>query len=638
MTIPESIKQFSQWLESFEFQLLQTRDDVRKKFVLPMFQHLGYPDNFCRDKYILKNNQFGVLEHTLIYFSTDYLEKQDVDTSLIFAQWEEPQTPDLDAAIAQAKIYNNYLKTVFFIVTDGYNIRVFQYLNSPWEELIFDINIENLKTRNILTEFYQKLNFNFVKSIDKNQGNFLSHTKYNSIEKSLKHHRDFRDFLAKTDFQPATIREDNRLIVIKPKVAIECNLPQAFAEGDCQIEFSSLIFRGLKICLNHQFILGKLMTGLNTLPHWGCRCFFQQIDTNIFEVYLGQITLILSELEITDLCLCIDQICQEYQNLIIEFENDLETWNFEFIEFAGIRGFYLFSVEQKLWELMQKFAEEFNYTQGKSAWHIFHQDNISIRISRGIRDHAFILPKFVNSWCLLPNNTINIIYEINDVHLQSLERGKVNSWQQDIGPRGTWTAKYTQKWLLEKYIPQVINYYSQETELSEAELLAQITNYQFEPVPIQQINDIINLLPYLRKIQLWLHSYEANLAASLLRGYYKAFTDLVRNTDSAIMGMDYIRGTLQGVESRNTLEEISNSGLDWTFKDALHCLDAQVKRINNCEYESSLKADLITRTFIWMIEHGKIAFSQSQMNAAKLALLPLWELSRFEMRHVYPYR
>jgi hypothetical protein len=51
-----------------------------------------------------------------------------------------------------------------------------------------------------------------------------------------------------------------------------------------------------------------------------------------------------------------------------------------------------------------------------------------------------------------------------------------------------------------------------------------------------------------------------------------------------------------------------------------------------------LNADLITRIFIWIIENGKISFSQPQMNAAKQALLPLWEECRFEMRHVYPNR
>ncbi|MEH2164946.1 MAG: hypothetical protein V7K38_28800 [Nostoc sp.] len=428
---------------------------------------------------------------------------------------------------------------------------------------------------------------------------------------------------------------------MKKKVAIAYNLPKPFGEGNCEIEFGSIIFRGLKIYLNHQDILGQLMTGLHTQPNWGCRRFFKQLDKNNFEVYLGQTTLILSDIEATDLCLCIDGVCQEYKKLIIEFENTLETWDFEFVKFSESRGFILFSVRQELWNLMQQFANEFDYTKGKSEWHLFHRHNTSIRVSRGIRDHTFIFPKIDKNSPLLPNNQINIIYELNDVNLQLLDRGKFTSWQQDIGVRGTWTARYTKQWLLEKYIPKVINYYSQKSQISEAELLATITNYTSDRTLIQEIDNIRDLAPYLRDIQSWLHIYIENISGSLLKAYYQAYTNLVRNTDSSITGIDYIVGNLRRIEWKNTQEEILSNITDWknlTFKYAIDCLDKQVARINNCEYENSLNADLITRTFIWIIENGKISFSQAQLNGAKQVLLPLWEQSRFEMRHVYPNR
>ena len=142
-------------------------------------------------------------------------------------------------------------------------------------------------------------------------------------------------------------------------------------------------------------------------------------------------------------------------------------------------------------------------------------------------------------------------------------------------------------------------------------------------------------------LESWLHIYVENIAATLLKPYYQAYTNLVRNTDSSITGIDYIIGNLRKIEWTNRQEEIYNNFTDWknlTFKHAIDCLDQQVARINNCEYENSLKADLITRTFIWIIENGKISFSQAQLNAAKQALLPLWEESRFEMRYVYPNR
>ncbi|MEH1769467.1 MAG: hypothetical protein V7L27_20745 [Nostoc sp.] len=469
----------------------------------------------------------------------------------------------------------------------------------------------------------------------------LIHTRYNLIEKIIRHHLDLQDILEEYDFEPSIMREGYHLVVVKPKVAIACNLPKNFSEGNCQIEFSSILFKYLKIHLNHQDILGQLMTGLHTQPCWGCRRFLKQLDENNFQVNLGQATIILSNLEVTELCLCIDEVCQEYKSLIIEFENALETWDFEFAKLSENRGFVLFSVIQELWELMQQFANEFDYTKGKSEWHLFHRENRSIRVSQGIRDHTFIFPKLDSDLSLSPQNQIHIIYELNHLNLQSIETEKFSLWQQDIGIRGTWTARYTRQWLLEKYIPKVINYYSEMSQLSEAELLAKITNYTSERAVIKEIDHIRNLVPYLHDIQSWLHIYVENIAASLLQPYYQAYTNLVRNTDSSITGIDYIIGNLRRVEWKNTQEENYSNFTDWknlTFKYAIDCLDKQVTRIYNCEYENSLNADLITRIFIWILENGKISFSQAQLNAGKQALLPLWEQSRFEMRHVYPNR
>ncbi|MBN3924575.1 hypothetical protein [Nostoc sp. NMS4] len=644
MTIPESIKKFITWIQGFDHRILRNEDDVKKKLILPMFHYLCYPE-ICHREYSLKTSQSETyaenLEIAQIYFATDDSKKHNTDTSLIFVGAIKPHKTKLNEAIEQARFYSNQFKTLFFIVTNGYEIKVFQRLHYNREELVFDLNVDSLKNNDLASIFYNILNFDLVKSIDKNTDAILTYTKYNLIEKLIIGNPDLQDILEKCDFEPSIRREGCHLVVVKPKVAIACNLPKAFREGSCQIEFSSILFKGLKINLNHQDILSQLMTGLHTQPDWGCRRFLKQLDKDNFTVNLGQITVILSKLEATDLCLCADKICQEYQNLIIEFENALETWDFEFVKFSKVRGFILFSVSQELWELMQQFAEEFDCTKGKSEWHLFHREDISIRVSRGIRDRAFFFPKFDRDLSLLPSNQVNIIYEINDVNLKYIEKGKLTLCQQDIGVRGTWTARYSKQWLLEKYIPKVINYYSGKSQLSEAELLAKITNYRSEYAFIKEINNIRDLVPYLRYIQSWLHIYVENIAASLLKAYYQAYTNLVRNTDSSITGIDYIFGNLRRVEWNNTPEENYRNSTDWknlTFKYAIDCLDRQVVRINNSEFENSFNADLITRIFIWIIENGKISFSQAQLNAAKQALIPLWEQSRFEMRYIYPHQ
>ncbi|MEA5502258.1 hypothetical protein VB735_03870 [Halotia wernerae UHCC 0503] len=642
MSIPESIKQFIKWIQTFDNRILKNEYDVEQKFILPMFQYLGYPDKYRRSKHPLKIynsvEQVRKLENAQFYFATDDIIKQNVDTSLLIVICLEPQATNFKEATEQAKFYDNYLNPLFFMVTNGYKISVFRRIVYHKEELIFDIDTDLLINNEIASKFYNQLNFSFVKNIDKKTANVLAHSRCSFTKKALACHPELQDILAKADFEPSTKREINRLTVVKPQVLIECKLSKAFEEGNCQIQFSSIALRSLKISLNHQYILGSLITGLHTQTSWGCRHFLKQLDKNNFEVYLGQTTVILSDIETRELCLCIDAVCQEYKNSIIEFEDTLETWNFEFVEFSGVRGFILLSVNPKLWELMQRFANEFNYAQGKSEWHIFHQEDVSIRISRGIYDHAYILPQIDPNFSLLSNDIINIVYEINDVSSQLFERGEITSWQQDIGSRGIWTAKYTQQWLLNKYIPKVVEYYSQKFKLSKAELPKNIVNYQSDRTPLKDINDIKKLVPYLQDIQAWLNTYVENIAASILRNYYQTFTDLIRNTDSSIVGVDYITRNLHRINWGNTPDKLFSSCINWNFKDAMQCLNQQVARINSCEYENSFKADLITRIFIWIIENGKIRFSQAQLNAAKQALLPLWELSRFETRHVYLHR
>jgi hypothetical protein len=53
MIIPESIKKFIRWVQGFDHHLLQNEDDVKEKFILPMFGYLCYPEK-CYREYPLK--------------------------------------------------------------------------------------------------------------------------------------------------------------------------------------------------------------------------------------------------------------------------------------------------------------------------------------------------------------------------------------------------------------------------------------------------------------------------------------------------------------------------------------------------------------------------------------------------------
>ncbi|MGD1809669.1 type I restriction enzyme HsdR N-terminal domain-containing protein [Dapis sp. BLCC M126] len=633
-----------EWINNFNPELLKNEDDVETKFVIPFFQLLGYPENNRRGKYPIKAYKPGKKqgrdpEADHVYFSTDDQEKQNADTSLIIVEAKKPKE-NLEPHIKQAKFYGDYLKSIFLVITNGYQVKVLKRPRHRIEEPVFDITTDEFQDRKIASEFYNQLNFEIVKQINEKAANDLTHSQYVSLEKALQRHPDIQDILDRGDFEPSITRGKNYLRVVKPKVAIECNLPIAFDEGDCTIEFSSLILRGSTIYLSHQEILGNLMMGLKTKPHWLTRSFLRQLEDNYFEASLGGTTVILSAAETQDLCDCVDEVFSEYQRIIIESENILEASEFEPVNLEYLQGFKLFSVTKELWELMLKFVSEFSYDDGNSDWHIFDKVRY-IKVCRPCSRSNY--PEQTNIWPSLNSNidsdySIDIIYFLYNDELKFFDK-YYESWRKNVGYRGFWNATYTKKWLLEKFIPKVLDYYFHHQDQTEFE--DNILDYPEEKhILIRNIYEASQLKPYICDIQQWTNHRLKAIDASLLYPYYQSCTNLVR--DSEVSETHYVTQKLGAIEdklsSKNEQLNSVNNG-NWSYERVVNFLDQQVERISNLEFENSSYVDLISRTFSCLLEsEDDLHYSQTQLNAAKNALIPLWELSRFEERHIYPNR
>ncbi|MGB3512214.1 MAG: hypothetical protein WBA93_23850, partial [Microcoleaceae cyanobacterium] len=529
--------------------------------------------------------------------------------SLIIVEAKKPTEKNLEPHIKQAKFYGDHLKSVFLVVTNGYQVKVFKRPPYRREELVFNITTDELKEKKIASEFYNQLNFSIIKQINEKAANDLTHSQYVSLEKALQRHPDIQAILDKGDFIPSITRGKKRLTVVKQKVAIKCNFPIAFDEGNCRIEFSSIILRGSIIYLTHQEILGNLITGLNTKLQWKNRSFIKKLENNNYEASLGEATVILSAAETQDLCDCVDEVFSEYKRIIIEAENTLKTWEFEPVNFEGRGlGFKLLSVGQELWELMVKFSEEFDYAKGDSDWHIFKYSIASIQVNKRVKDNILNFPA-VRIHSKFSEEKIDLIYAPDPLDLELLEKYD-GSWQEDVGCRGTWTATYTQKWLLEEFIPKVIDYYSGKNFNYRYTLEETIDNIENKKIPIEEIDEASQLAPYVREVQESIHL--STFEASLLYAYYKSFTDLIRRTDPHIIGMNYIEEKLGSIEhgdfiiNKGKEEDYSRDNKNWNFEQAVNLLYQQVERISKSEYENYNRTDLISRTFIWVLENGNL--------------------------------
>lgn len=644
----DKFEAFLSWVSAFDHRVLQNEDDVETKFVLPLFQHLGYPEKYRRGKYPLKTYSPGKSgrkpEIDQIYFSTDEPEKQSADTALVLVEAKEPQEVELENGVVQALFYSFHLAPLLVLVTNGNQIRILKRHRFKNEEVIFDGVIDELRDNRQSSDIFNQLNFETVRRLKETAINEITHRQYALLEQSLQRHPNLQDALQQGDFQESISRVGNRLTIVRPKVAITCDLPLAFGEGKCQIEFSNVQLHGLTVYLTHQNILGDLMLGLSADPLLGTRRFIRPTKTDTFEARLGQSTAILSRSEAYDLCACVDEMCAEYKRIITEAETVLETWGLERMRIEDINGFYLVSVKRRLWEFMKRFADEFRYEKGESEWHIFEHSNISIRITNrhSVDDHAFIWPKAeTNPWSFLPTEYIDIIYEIPEWHLESTVRGDSISWQLAVGPKGTWTALQTKEWLLKRFIPEVSNYYA--TEIGANLLNNEVFVGPFvsdDYVAFHEITEPKQLGMYIRHISDWSMERGEKIPTNILRPYYQAFTELARKAGPLTIDISYcahkMAATFIGAPFTDSDAIYWDRGR--TFGDVLKGLEYHVARIHKSEAEHPSIVDDLSRIFLAIVEGANFNFSQPQLNLAKQAVLPLWTLARFEMRYAYPNR
>ncbi len=320
----QQIDSFINWIQNFDYSLLQNEADVETKFVIKLFEHLDYSDSLRRDKFqvpvyqpLSQKKRGKKPEADYVYFSETDPLKQTEDTSLVVIEVKRPEET-LKAALLQAQYYAYFLKTPFLVLSNGYNLQIWKHREYQADEKVFDVTLDELRTERIAEELYQLLNYAVVKQLKKDLFSETTHAMYVHLISALRQYPNLQHLLQLSDFRPSVYTKGNLYVVEQPKVKISCELPVFLKKGSCQIEFSNIMLRGLAVYLSHQDIVNNLLVGLNTIPSCKTRPFITKQTTDSFEVILGQSIVQLNIDEVNDLCTCIDTVGEKYQNILTE--------------------------------------------------------------------------------------------------------------------------------------------------------------------------------------------------------------------------------------------------------------------------------------------------------------------------------
>jgi len=159
--------------------------------------------------------------------------------------------------LEQARSYGYRLTPLFLVVTNAHRLLVVKRHGYRGEEQVFDVTILQLQEQDTASQLYHQLRFDVVKYLKEQLTDELTHTLYVDLMHTLDRYPDLRDQLAKGDFERSKTQEGRRLTVVESKVAVVCDLPLAFGDGACRIEFSNLLLRGLTCHLTHRQIVER---------------------------------------------------------------------------------------------------------------------------------------------------------------------------------------------------------------------------------------------------------------------------------------------------------------------------------------------------------------------------------------------
>jgi len=635
------------WLNEYTMAQLHNEDDVETKFVLPLFQMLGYPETHRRGKYpvtIHTGRKGRKHEVDQAYFASADKEQQAAGQSLVIVEAKQLNENDFDEATAQAQSYGEQLRPLMIVVTNGHRIIVFRRRRFGSDERVIDSLIKELAAVDGVQRLISLLRFDLVFA-QHEQLNDLAHERFIHVEQMLRSYPDIQGLLAQGDFIKTEEHIGLQLRVARSKIQIEGSRPVCLGGGSCEITFSHLLRRGLRLNLTHKDIMTMLMVGIGSHPTWDTRHFIEREAEETYLVRLGNLETRLSAQEAQDLCDCVDYFAGAYRDTIMQTEDILESWSFPMATYEGHPAFYLTSIHPSFWQQVGQFTNDYDRFLEKqdAEWSRFEFWTPGFRIGYDRGDYAQIAT--INELSFdtpIGIELKHLVYVLLDGRpLPSMDSSDVlnTEWQHHVGVNDQWTVQQTHQWITGKLLPEVERRCRANPEEFRGRVKLGQLNRSPNKIPYLQrdaISSSFQFVPYLTDIQRWLTRYTARMIQTrLMVKPYKRLLNIARNADPAKLDIHYITNNLPSVTTETDHPEAITP--DEHMRDFYRRAELLSGYLDRVPTISPYSLDRTMRSFFALYDDAPIAASQFELNQTWQALKPLWRLAQFEQRHVWPY-
>jgi hypothetical protein len=299
-------------------------------------------------------------------------------------------------------------------------------------------------------------------AFSKKENNLLSSSKY--YDKALESQSVSEEKVFKVT--PKPIRNGfEEYLISREKVRLRASLPKfPRLSGHCVIDFASPKLKDCIFQFDQKEIMEILFKGLHTNYQLGLRGFLPIYSPKVEKqlVLFGKCTIFITEAEVDQLCQIIDEFSSDLLNEIEAIEKAMGSVQFMPSLQYPKDGYKLVRIDRNLWRRLLDFANSNSNGDGDPRWQIFDWCDGLLKIftkaSNQSMDqgfHAIIYPE--EAECFYTNHRV-----AND-SIWLVWRPMSSNYDfdvfEDFSYRKKWNAAITYCWLMEEFLPKVIQYY-----------------------------------------------------------------------------------------------------------------------------------------------------------------------------------